>query len=87
MIGGILWKGRSARVYSALILICIAALYCGLAMDARVCRLMCICAPSFSFWLIGRYYGLKNEKWWILVVAMVLFFYNGEKEKQPETPL
>lgn len=76
ILGGILWKGRNARVYSALMLTCIAALYSGLAMDARVCRLMCICAPLFSFWLIGRYYRLKDGKWWILVVAMVLFFYS-----------
>ena len=76
MLGSILWKERNARVYSALMLVCIAALYSGLAMDARVCRMVCLCVPPFSFWLIGRHYGMKRERWWVLVVAMVLFFYS-----------
>lgn len=76
ILGGILWKERNTRVYSALMLVCIAALYSGLAMDARVCRMVCLCVPPFSFWLIGRHYGMKRERWWVLVVAMVLFFYS-----------
>lgn len=76
MLGGILWKERNTRVYSALMLVCIAALYSGLAMDARVCRMVCLCVPPFSFWLIWRYYGMKNDRWWVPVIAMVLFFYS-----------
>lgn len=73
---GILWKERAASTYSALMLMCITALYSGLAMDARICLLVCICAPAFSIWQISRHYGMKRERWWGLVVAMVLFFYS-----------
>ena len=76
LLGGILWKERTSSTYSALMLMCITALYSGLAMDARVCLLVCICAPAFSFWLISRHCGMKRERWWVLVVAMVLFFYS-----------
>ena len=40
LLGGILWKERTTSTYSALMLVCIAALYSGLAMDARVCLLV-----------------------------------------------
>ena len=74
MLGGILWKERNARVYSALMLTCIAALYSGLAMDARVCRLMCIGAvllfpaigravedrPANCLFCLGCLYGLQT---------------------------
>lgn len=76
LLGGILWKERTTSTYSALMLVCITALYSGLAMDARVCLLVCICVPAFSFWLISRHYGMKRERWWVLVVAMLLFFYS-----------
>lgn len=73
--GGILWKERRTQTYSALMLICIVALYSGLAMDAKVCRVVCFVAPVLSFWLIERYYSSKIGSLWVVVVAMMIFFY------------
>lgn len=75
MLGGILWKEQRAKTYSALMLICIVALYSGLAMDARICRIVCLAAPILSFWLIARHYGSQVGNLWIMVVAMMIFFY------------
>lgn len=75
VMGCVLWRDRRAKTYSALMLVCIATMYCGLAMDARVCRIACLSAPALSFWLIVRYYGMTTDKLWAMVAAMVLFFY------------
>ncbi len=75
LIGGVLWRDRRAGFYSTLLLLCITVLYTGLAMNARVCRIVCLTVPVLSFWLIARYYNLKIKRLWVLVVAMGLFFY------------
>ena len=83
-LGAILWKDRRAKKYCQLMLVAICALYAGLAMDMRMCRFACIVLPSLSLYLIARYVNSfcgtseKNPvvgKLWMMVAAMVLFFY------------
>lgn len=75
LFGAVLWKDPKARFYAALLLISIAALYTGLAMDARVCRLICLVAPAISYWLLCRHYHISNPKPGLLVVSMLVFYY------------
>ena len=83
-LGAIMWKDKGAKKYSQLLLIAICALYAGLAMDMRVCRFACFVLPSLSLYLINRHVSScrgtseKNPmvgKMWVIVAAMVLFFY------------
>lgn len=83
-LGAILWKDKGAKKYCQLMLIAVCALYAGLAMDMRMCRFACIVLPSLSLYLIARHVtscrdisekNLVVGKLWVMVVAMVLFFY------------
>ena len=83
-LGAIMWKNKGAKKYNQLLLIAICALYAGLAMDMRMCRFACIVLPPFSLYLINRDVtsckgtSEKNPmvgKMWVIVAAMVLFFY------------
>lgn len=75
LLGGVLWKDSKARFYAALLLISVAALYAGLAMNARVCRLVCLVAPAVSYCLLCRHYQVSNSKTGLLVVSMFIFYY------------
>lgn len=75
LFGAILWKDSKAKLYISLLLISIATLYTGLAMNARVCRFACLAAPAISYWLICRYYRVNNSKVGLLIISMFIFYY------------
>lgn len=84
VLGTILLKDKGVTKYCQLMLIAVCALYAGLAMDMRMCRFACIVLPTLSLYLIARHMTFcrgtseKNPmvgKLWVMVAAMVLFFY------------
>ena len=74
-LGKLLWTDKTARTYCSLLLITTGTLYAGLAMNARICLFACVVAPTLSFHLLKRYYGLKKGKVWALVISMLIFFF------------
>lgn len=74
-LGRILWKDNRAKTYCLLMLIAVCTLYVGLAISARLCLLACIVAPTLSYIVLTRYYGLKSEKVWLMVLALGVFFF------------
>lgn len=74
-LGKLLWTDKAARTFCSLLLITIGTLYAGLAMNARLCLFACVVAPTLSFHLLKRYYGLKKGKVWVLVISMLIFFF------------
>lgn len=74
-LGKLLWTDKTARTYCSLLLITTGTLYAGLAMNARICLFACIVAPTLSFHLLKRYYGLEKGKVWVLVISMLIFFF------------
>ena len=73
--GKLLWTDKTARTFCSLLLITIGTLYAGLSMNARLCLFACVVAPTLSFHLLKRYYGLKKGKVWVLVISMLIFFF------------
>lgn len=73
--GGILWNDKRAKTYCLLMLIAVGALYVGSAMAARPCLFTCIIAPTFSYIVLSRYYGLRSEKVWLMALALGIFFF------------
>ena len=73
--GKLLWTDKTARTYCSLLLITIGTLYTGLTMNARLCLFACVVAPTLSFHLLKRYYGLEKGKVWVLVISMLIFFF------------
>ncbi len=74
-LGKLLWTDKTARTYCSLLLITIGTLYAGLTMNARLCLFASVVAPTMSFHLLKRYYGLEKEKMWVLVISMLIFFF------------
>ncbi len=74
-LGKLLWTDKTARTFCSLLLITIGTLYAGLAMNARQCLFACVVAPTLSFHLLKRYYGLEKGKVWVLVISMLIFFF------------
>ena len=74
-LGKLLWTDKTARTYCSLLLITTGTLYAGLAMNARICLFACVVAPTLSFHLLKRYYGLEKGKVWVLVISMLIFFF------------
>ena len=74
-LGKLLWTDKTARTYCSLLLITIGTLYAGLTMNARLCLFACVVAPTMSFHLLKRYYGLEKGKMWVLVISMLIFFF------------
>ena len=74
-LGKLLWTDKTARTFCSLLLITTGTLYAGLAMNARICLFACVVAPTLSFHLLKRYYGLKKGKVWVLVISMLIFFF------------
>ena len=74
-LGKLLWTDKTARTYCSLLLITIGTLYAGLTMNARLCLFASVVAPTMSFHLLKRYYGLENGKMWVLVISMLIFFF------------
>lgn len=75
MLGAILWKDKTARTYSALMLICIITFFTGLAMNAKACRIACLVMPTLSYWLICHHYRVRPKRLWLLVISMAGFYY------------
>ena len=73
--GKLLWTNKTARTFCSLQLIAIGTLYTGLTMSGRLCLFACVVAPTLSFHLLKRYYGLKKGKVWVLVISMLIFFF------------
>ena len=73
--GKLLWTDKTARTFCSLQLIAIGTLYTGLTMNGRLCLFACVVAPTLSFHLLKRYYGLKKGKVWVLVISMLIFFF------------
>lgn len=74
-LGKLLWTDKTARTYCSLLLITIGTLYTGLTMNARLCLFASVVAPTLSFHLLKRYYGLEKGKVWVLVISMLIFFF------------
>lgn len=74
-LGKLLWTDKTARTYCSLLLIAIGTLYAGLTMNARLCLFASVVAPTMSFHLLKRYYGLEKGKMWVLVISMLIFFF------------
>ena len=73
--GKLLWTNKTARTFCSLQLIAIGTLYTGLTMNGRLCLFACVVAPTLSFHLLKRYYGLEKGKVWVLVISMLIFFF------------
>ena len=73
--GKLLWTDKAARTFCSLLLITIGALYAGLAMNARLCLFAGVVAPTLSFHLLKRYYGLEKGRLWVWVISMLIFFF------------
>ena len=73
--GKLLWTDKTARTFCSLLLITIGTLYAGLTMNARLCLFASVVAPTLSFHLLKRYYGLEKGKMWVLVISMLIFFF------------
>lgn len=74
-LGKLLWTDKTARTFCSLLLITIGTLYAGLTMNARLCLFASVVAPTMSFHLLKRYYGLEKGKMWVLVISMLIFFF------------
>ena len=74
-LGKLLWTDKTARTFCSLLLIAIGTLYAGLTMNARLCLFASVVAPTLSFHLLKRYYGLEKGKMWVLVISMLIFFF------------
>ena len=75
LIGGILWHDRQAKTYSAVLGILLTALFAGLSMNTRTCQFVCLTAVPLTYWIVCRYYRTDAEKLWVLVMAMLIFWY------------
>ena len=75
IVGAILWHDKQTKVISAILMVTLIAFVTGLSMSAAVCQLMCIAAAPVTYWLICRYKSIEAEKLWLLVIAMVIFWY------------
>lgn len=74
-LGKLLWTDKTARTFCSLLLITIGTLYAGLTMNARLCLFASVVAPTMSFHLLKRYYGLEKGKMWVLIISMLIFFF------------
>ena len=74
-VGKLLWTDKAARTFCSLLLITIGTLYAGLTMNERLCLFACVVAPTLSFHLLKRYYGLERGRLWVLVISMLIFFF------------
>lgn len=75
LFGAILWKDPQAQLYTSLLLISLTALYAGLSMNPRMCHFICLAAPPASYWLLCRYYHIKDSRTGFMLISMVIFYY------------
>lgn len=75
VLGAVLWRDRSARLYSKLMLLAVLALLAGLAMDMRMGCFTCVVVPTLSLMVLSRHYGVKIQHIWLVAVSMVVFYF------------
>lgn len=75
LLGGILWNDRRARYYAALLMITVVSLAVGLSMYTPSCKLLCWIVAPLCYWIVCRYCKVKAQWAWLLVAAMVVFWY------------
>lgn len=75
LIGAILWRDKHTKIISAILMLTLIAFITGLSMSAGACQLMCFSAVPITYWLVCRYKSFEAEKLWVLVIAMVIFWY------------
>ena len=75
LLGGVLWHGRLEKASSAIMMVMLVSLLAGLSMNAQLCMLVCLTSPPLTCWLVCRYYKVKAERLWVLVVSMTIFWY------------
>lgn len=73
--GSILWHDRKAKYTCAVLGVALMALLVGVYMQHRLCQTACFMASPFVYGLVCRYYGVKMEKLWVVLLAMVCFWY------------
>lgn len=44
-------------------------------MNQRFCQSICFVAPPLVYWMVCRYFNLKAEKVWLLLLGSVVFWY------------
>lgn len=75
LFGSILWHHRSAKYFCAATMLTYLCMTAGLLMQPRLCMTMCFIASPLLYWLIGRYYSIKAEKVWSVILGVVCFWY------------
>lgn len=75
LFGSILWHDRRAQYFCAITAISFFSLCAGYSMDQRFCQSMCFVAPPLVYWMVCRYFKLKAEKVWLLLLGSVAFWY------------
>ena len=75
LFGSILWHGRRAQYFCAITAISFFSLCAGYSMNQRFCQSMCFVAPPLVYWMVCRYFNLKAEKVWLLLLGSVVFWY------------
>lgn len=75
LFGSILWQHRSAKYFCATAMLTYLCMTAGLLMQPRLCMTMCFIASPMLYWLTGRYYNIKAEKVWLVILGVVCFWY------------
>ena len=75
LVGAILWHDKQTKIISAILMVMLVAFITGLSMSAAACQLMCLTAAPVTYWLICRYNRVVAEKMWVMVIAMIIFWY------------
>lgn len=73
LLGAILWKDEEAKIYSVILLTAVIAILIGLSMNARLCMMACLIAPMITYIALAKHYRMENKKWWMLLIAMLVF--------------
>lgn len=75
LFGSILWHNRSAKYFCAATMLTYLCMTAGLLMQPRLCMTMCFIASPILYWLTGRYYNIKAEKVWLVILGVACFWY------------
>ena len=73
--GAILWHDKQAKTFSAILMVMLITFVTGLSMSATSCQLMCFTATPVTYWLICRDNKVVTQRLWVLVIAMVIFWF------------
>lgn len=75
LVGAILWHDKQTKIISGILMVMLMAFVAGLSMSAAACQLMCFTAAPVTYWLICRYNRVVAERIWVIVIAMVIFWF------------